>query len=627
MENLKLIKKSLLEVERITPKFLMFSILYSIFSSIFPLLNIIISGNLINSIVLGADKEFEIVLILISLNFIVFIFMKYMEKLKNEKRNQFLINYICKIDQKLLSVDFPDIEGNEVKNIRKYVDENTNMIGHFPSIYRLPQLVEMIFSHFATIILSIGIIITLFSDFELEIYNITTFISSPYFIMILLIYLIFSICFSVANSKKLQSKMKEFVDEMMPINRNFSFYGNLMFLPSHGCEIRIYDQSDWIAREGFEYILDKGCDITRKSTKESIKCNFKNSILNTILNILIYIFVIVKASLGIFSIGNIIQYVGIIAGFMHAVTELSARISDLFIHNHTLKKYFELIEYPSSMYKGSLPIEKRIFCDGGDADYEIDFKNVSFKYPNTENYILKNINIKFKVGGKLAVVGLNGSGKTTFIKLLTRLYDPTEGEILLNGINIKKYDYYEYMNVFSVVFQDFKLFDFTLAENVACSVDYDEEKVIEALNKAGFGERLKTLEHGIHTTRRINNYDNYGVNFSGGEMQKIALARAIYKNSPFIVLDEPTAALDPIAEYEIYSKFDNLVGEKTAVYISHRLSSCRFCEDIAVFEAGEIVERGNHTTLIERNGLYNKMWYAQAEYYDEECETTKNSKI
>lgn len=621
MENLKLIKKSFLEVERITPKLLMVSILFSIFSSIFPLLNIIISGELINSIVTGTGEEFNLILILVTLNFIVFILMKYIEKLKNEKRKQFLINYICTIDQKLLLVDFPDIEGNEVKNLRKYVEENTNMIGLFPCIYRLPQIIEVIFSHFATIVLSIGIIITLFSDFELEIYNITTFISSPYFMIILLIYLIFSIIFSVNNSKKLQSKMKEFVEEMMPINRNFSFYGNLMFSPSYGPEIRIYDQSDWIVREGFEYIQDKGIDITRKSTKATIKSNFKNSILTTILNILIYTFVIVKASLGIFSIGNIIQYVGIIAGFMHAVTELSARISDLLIHNHTLKKYFELMEYPSSMYQGSLPIEKRILCDGGDADYEIEFKNVSFKYPNTQNYILKNINIKFKVGGKLAIVGLNGSGKTTFIKLLTRLYDPTEGEILLNNINIKKYDYYEYMNVFSVVFQDFKLFDFTLAENVACSVDYDEEKVIEALNKAGFGDRLKTLEYGINTTRRINSYDDSGVNFSGGEMQKIALARAIYKNSPFIVLDEPTAALDPVAEYDIYSKFDNLVGEKTAVYISHRLSSCRFCEDIAVFEAGEIVERGNHTTLIEQKGLYNQMWFAQAEYYDEQSES------
>ncbi len=618
MENLKLIKKSLLEVEKITPKFLMFSMLFSIFSSVFPLINIIISGQLINSIVLGTGKEFNLIIILVSVNFIVFILMKYMEKLKNEKRNHFMVNYTCKIDQKLLTVDFPDIEGNEVKNLRKYVEENTNMIGLFPSIYRIPQIIEEIFSHFATIVLSIGIIITLFSDFELEIYNITTFISSPYFMIILLIYLIFSIVFSVKNSKKLQTKMKEFVDEMMPLNRTFGFYAEIMFTPSYGPEIRIYDQSDWIIKDGFEYISDKGGEITKKNTRATINYNLKNSILNTILNILVYVFVIVKASLGIFSIGNIIQYVGIIAGFMYAVSEVSARISDLLIHNDTLKKYFELIEYPSSMYQGSLPIEKRILCEGGDTDYEIEFKNVSFKYPNTQNYILNNINIKFKVGGKLAIVGLNGSGKTTFIKLLTRLYDPTEGEILLNGINIKKYDYYEYMNVFSVVFQDFKLFDFTLAENVACSVDYDEEKVIEALNKAGFGERLKTLEHGIYTTRRINSDDDSGVNFSGGEKQKIALARAIYKNSPFIVLDEPTAALDPVAEYEIYSKFDNLVGEKTAVYISHRLSSCRFCEDIAVFEAGGIVERGNHTTLIEKNGLYNKMWNAQAEYYDEE---------
>lgn len=215
----------------------------------------------------------------------------------------------------------------------------------------------------------------------------------------------------------------------------------------------------------------------------------------------------------------------------------------------------------------------------------------------------------------MAVVGENGSGKTTFIKLLCRLYDPTEGVILLNGIDIKKYDYDEYMSIFSVVFQDFKLFSFSLGQNVAANTNYDESRVIECLTKSGFSDRLAKMPKGLQTCL-YKNFDEEGVEISGGEAQKIALARALYKNAPFIILDEPTAALDPISEYEIYSNFNRIVGNKTAIYISHRLSSCRFCNDIAVFSNGSLIQRGSHDMLIQdENGKYHELWNAQAQYY------------
>ena len=248
----------------------------------------------------------------------------------------------------------------------------------------------------------------------------------------------------------------------------------------------------------------------------------------------------------------------------------------------------------------------------------MEFKDVSFKYPGAYTYAIRHVNMKFKIGEKLAVVGMNGSGKTTFIKLMCRLYDPTEGEILLNGVNIKKYDYDEYLSVFSVVFQDFKLFSFTLGENVAADSDYNVEKVMEALEQAGFSERLAKMPDGIKTSL-YKDFDKSGVEISGGEAQKIALARALYKDAPFIILDEPTAALDPFAEYEIYSRFNNIVGDKTAIYISHRLSSCRFCDKIAVFDNGSIVQRGSHDELVaDKNGKYYELWHAQAQYYTEQ---------
>lgn len=195
------------------------------------------------------------------------------------------------------------------------------------------------------------------------------------------------------------------------------------------------------------------------------------------------------------------------------------------------------------------------------------------------------------------------------------MYDPTEGEILLNGVDIRKYQYSQYLKFFSVVFQDFKIFAFTLGENVGSSANYDAARATECLNKAGFGDRLATMEKGLDTFL-YSAYDKNGVNVSGGEAQKIAIARTLYKNAPFIVLDEPTAALDPLAEAEIYSKFNDIAQGKTAVYISHRLSSCKFCDEIAVFSDGEVVQYGTHESLLaEKNGKYFKLWNAQAQYY------------
>ena len=262
------------------------------------------------------------------------------------------------------------------------------------------------------------------------------------------------------------------------------------------------------------------------------------------------------------------------------------------------------------MYQGSLTTEKR-----SDRKYEIEFRDVSFRYPGTENWALRHLSVKFEIGKKLAVVGPNGSGKTTFIKLLCRLYDPTEGEILLNGIDIRKYNYKEYMDVFSVVFQDFQLRAFSLGQNVAAAPEYDRARAEKALAQAGFGDRLKALPLGTETSL-FRDFDENGVEVSGGEGQKIAIARALYKDAPFLILDEPTAALDPIAEAEIYEKLNDMVGDKTAIYISHRLSSCKFCDEIVVFDAGKIIQQGAHEALLaDESGEYAQLWNAQAQYY------------
>ena len=246
--------------------------------------------------------------------------------------------------------------------------------------------------------------------------------------------------------------------------------------------------------------------------------------------------------------------------------------------------------------------------------FEIEFKNVSFKYPKSDTYALKNINLKINNGEKLAVVGRNGSGKTTFIKLLCRLYDVDEGEILINGTNIKEYTEESLNTLYSVVFQDYQILSLNVADNIAASGECNNRRLSAALEQANIKDRIEAMPQ-KEKTYLYKDLDKSGVEISGGEAQKLALARALYKASPIVILDEPTAALDPIAENEIYSRFNSFVENKTAIYISHRLSSCAFCDRIAVFDNAELVETGTHHALLAQNGRYAALWNAQATYY------------
>ena len=248
--------------------------------------------------------------------------------------------------------------------------------------------------------------------------------------------------------------------------------------------------------------------------------------------------------------------------------------------------------------------------------YEFVFENVSFKYPGAEKYVLKNLNLTLKAGESLAVVGLNGAGKTTFIKLLLRLYVPTEGRILLNGVDVQVYERDSYFGIFSPLFQDVSLFAFPLAENVSMKTpeETDREKAEQKLVDAGMKEKLDSLKDGIETQVLKIVYDD-GVDFSGGEKQKLALARALYKDSPVVVLDEPTAALDALEEGKLYNDFNRLIAGKTSVFISHRLSSTQFCNNVAMFKDGQMVEYGDHKTLLSKNGEYANMWKIQSQYY------------
>lgn len=373
-----------------------------------------------------------------------------------------------------------------------------------------------------------------------------------------------------------------------------------------GKVIRLYDMGDML-KENYRRYMDIARPVYVKMCKSERAFHLLNTALAGVSSIYAYLLVLLKVMAGAVSIGSFTQYVGALAAFQNDISRIlysSMRVRRMVSY---LGHFLDFLALKST-HTGTIPTEKR-----QDHVYEIEFHHVSFAYPGSTEPVLKDLSCKLTLKHKMAVVGLNGAGKTTFIKLLCRLYDPTEGYITLNGVDIRKYDYRQYQALFGVVFQDFQLFPFPVGQNVAASLHFDEERLWRCLEQAGVADRVRAMGQKLETP--ISAVDEAGENVSGGEAQKLAIARALYKDAPFVVLDEPTAALDPLSEYEIYSRFDELVRDKTSIYISHRMSSCRFCQDILVFQEGRLVERGSHETLLEAKGLYASLWNAQAQYY------------
>lgn len=510
--------------------------------------------------------------------------------------------------KKRLDMDFPNADSQRVYELQSQIWQSQNFTG-----YGLRQSIEIFRSGcnaLFQIIGGIGLSLGLFFA-KIPQASGLGFLNSPLF-TVGFIALLFAAALAAPVCATKGNSYWERNDEQGTFgNRVFGYFSSASSNRARMADMRFYKQQA-IA----EYYLEKNDTFGMKSTFAQYAKGpmglliALSSCVSAFLTGLIYLLVCIKAWAGAFGLGTATQYIGSVTSFFGGFSELMKCIGVMRINSSFLDTVFELLDTPNTMYQGSLTTEKR-----SDIQYDVEFRDVSFKYPGSEAYALRHVNMKFKVGSRLAVVGMNGSGKTTFIKLLCRLYDPTEGEILLNGINIRKYRYDDYMKIFSVVFQDFQLLALPLGQNVAASQTYDAARVLDCLNKAGFGEKLAKMPHGLDTYL-YKSVDTEGVDVSGGEAQKIAIARALYKDSPFIILDEPTAALDPIAEAEIYSKFDEIAGDKTAVYISHRLSSCKFCDEIAVFDSGSVIQQGTHSDLLaDESGKYFELWNAQAQYY------------
>ena len=510
---------------------------------------------------------------------------------------------------KMLKLDFADIDRQYVYDLYSQIVQASSWAGWGlkTTLWSYIDFITAIIQVITGIILSISLFtLPVASTSELA------FLNHPLCAILIIIAMLLVAILAPACRNKGEAFWANYAEDAKFGNRVFTFFGQLSHTRSRAVDLRMYNQQENI---GTPYLAQENTFGPDSPIAQDCKGPMglwlaASESISVILTAIIYVFVCLKAWAGAFGVGSVTQYIGAITNLFLGISALLEVIGKLQVNAEFLKTEFEFLDIPNTMYQGSLTTEKR-----RDRQYEVEFKDVSFKYPGSDAWALRHVNMKFTVGSRLAVVGMNGSGKTTFIKLLCRLYDPTEGQILLNGIDIRKYRYDDYINIFSVVFQDFSLLALPLGENVAGSHTYDKERVLHCLKDAGFEERLASMPNGLDTYL-YKDLEKDGIEVSGGEAKKIAIARALYKDAPFIILDEPTAALDPIAEAEIYSKFDAIAGDKTAIYISHRLSSCRFCDDILVFHEGNVVQHGNHDTLVsDEAGKYFELWNAQAQYY------------
>lgn len=564
---------------------------YTILASISPFIGIFLPKFLIDELL--GQRRVEIILMTLVGFFLLSSVMNYsiawLRCVYSPRVTKIRCDYMTMISEKIMKMDFKNTEDPEVLNKIKSVmnavmSNNTGVEGVYHTILGL-------FGKLTAFVGYISIVLFL----------------SPWILLFLIINVLISYALTMRVKKYEYSQKEKAADK----DRRTFYVFDTMYDFAYGKDIRIYDLKN-ILIDKFKKFRGERIDISRDVQGKQLNVKIVDVVLLVIRECVVYGYLIYDVLFRGMGIGNFTMYFSTINGFGDWMKGILDDLAYIKAQNMYLDDMREFLEIKSEDKEKTrdIPI---------DSSYEIEFKNVSFKYPKTDKYIYKNLSLKIKKGQRLAIVGINGAGKTTFVKLLCRLYEPTSGEILINGVNIKDFSKEEYYKILSVVFQDIKTFAFTVAENVSLEnlEEVDREKVLHCIEKAGVGDKINSLQKGIDTSL-LKILDGEGVELSGGENQKLALARALYKNGKIVILDEPTSALDAVAEYNIYKGFDELIGDKTAIYISHRLASTKFCDVIAFFENGEIVEYGTHEELLKKNGKYSDMFNIQAQYYKEE---------
>lgn len=412
--------------------------------------------------------------------------------------------------------------------------------------------------------------------------------------------------------KAASGTMVALMNRIIPINRIFGYYAGVAADKPAQKDLRLYHM-DKLVTEKIRQSNETTCDEFDVANRKMGLANGANGVITEFISAFTYGYVGIRTISDMFgsriTLGSLTMYVSSAITFSSTIIQFGENLIGLWQNSQFLAPYQEFMALKEETIEdGGVPMD--------DIVETLEFRNVSFTYPKAEKPVLKNVSFAVKKGEKISIVGLNGAGKSTLVKLICRMYKADSGEILVNGRDIYDYDYLSYMNVISAVFQDYKLFNFTIEENISCRESgADENRVNYLIDEVGMREKIDTLPEGIHS-RFGKEYDEDGVELSGGQGQKIAIARALYKKASMVILDEPASALDPIAEAEIYEKFNSLVEDKTAIYISHRMSSSVFCDRILIIDGGTVSDFDTHENLMKKtDSLYYKLFTSQAENY------------
>lgn len=579
-------------------------VLQSVFAGIRPFIAVILTGVLIDAVYAGAGVRelLQYAAIGVGGTFLLsfadsFLVMHFNRKLEYMQEIQ-----AFPLNRKSMEMDFEYLEDIKVHEMRQRIEK----FGGWSMTAMVLSSANKVLTAFTSIVMAVFVVIPMFIGSNHPVsegFTGSWLMSVLFFAAIMLLVWIAFRAGSYFNKKMANARK-----EASNAETRFKYYFDNLSGFEKQKDLRVCKQQDLYEKEIARF-TSEGKATADKMAGAYVKNTLAQQSVSAFMGFLVYIFAGVLAWAGVISIGGVVTYAASILKFTDAVARLAYQMSRLKEFADFAEDYVIYKALPQRKHEGTIPLEKR-----RDGKFTVEFDHVSFKYPGSDAYVIQDLNMNFEIGEKMAIVGKNGSGKTTFIKLLCRLYDVTEGCIKVNGIDIRKYNYEEYSDLFAVVFQDFKVFSFPLGENIAAGSRVDEKRAMDALKRAGLGERMQTLPDRLDTNVG-REFEENGVTFSGGEKQKMAIARAIYKDAPFVIMDEPTAALDPESECEVYAGFDKMVGNKTAIYISHRLASCRFCQDILVFDRGKIVQRGRHEELENQEGLYRELWNAQAQYY------------
>lgn len=596
------IKKFLILVREVSSAMIFCGILKAFFEAINPYISIYMTSRVLDCMILGNLEEalnsaILMVVITFGFNSINRILYQYQQAHLQSIDNSITLKTVYKA----YTMEYEEYEKNETMVALRRCRDASNSTGGPTSLFN--NLMDGLNYGFSILFALVFVGKLIYDSAVFQRANVEMILILGAMILIYL----FSFGFSWFNGKRIGKLDKEYWLSNEK-NNNFSrtVLGGLIDY-KNGKDIRIFKMQDFMM--GKYDLWDKvSKDIYITYGKKAGILNGQQLFFFVLASGLTYLFVGEAALAGAVSIGSVLMYARAIESLTMNISEFIKKATKISFQIEYVKLIEEFINKPNIHQLGTIPTEKR-----WDRKYQFSFEDVSFTYPGTNIPVLNHINCTFDANEKTAIVGRNGAGKTTLVKLLCRLYEPTSGRILLNGIDIQKYDFKEYVDLFSVVFQDFKLFPYSISENIASGELFDKEKINQSLEMIGMKNRVKRMPERMNTPL-YKNYDE-GQEISGGEAQKLAIARALYKDAPFVILDEPTSALDPISEAEIYNNFNQLIQNKSALFISHRMSSCKFCDKILVFEKGSIQECGTHNELMAINGIYRDLFEAQAQYY------------